>query len=90
MNTERDTFEARLSACEEQLESYRGQLKGMDYALRLVMAVSAEPDRLGQAWHLLLPSIVDTHCSKESYAFTAGLQGALENISRQLDEARDH
>lgn len=89
MNTERENFEARLRACEERLEAYRGQLKGMDYALRLVMAVSTDPHRLGQAWHLLLPSIVDTHCSKESYAFTVGLQQTLEDISRQLDEARD-
>jgi len=59
----------------------------MDYALRLVMSISANPGRIGQALRLLLSSIVDMYCSKESYAFTIGLQKILWDISRQLDEA---
>jgi len=87
MNTEHLAFEERLRACETQLETCRGQLKGMEYALRLVMAIGGNPNQLAQAWQLLLPSIVDTHASKESYGFTSALQQKLTEISVQLEDA---
>ena len=84
MSTETDEILDRLRACEAGLEMHRGYLKAMEYALRISFLTHPAPERLSDAWGLLLPSIASTHQDDGGNLFAAAFQQSLTLLTEQI------
>jgi hypothetical protein len=54
-------LELRLSECERRLPNAEGETNALEYAVRALVASSANPTAVRLAWAHLMPMIVDIH-----------------------------
>lgn len=56
-------LELRLSECERRLSNAEGKTNALEYAVRALVASSANPTAVRVAWAHLMPMIVDQPCA---------------------------
>lgn len=87
MPTEVADLEARLHACETDLEAHRGYLKAQEYCLRTLIVSHPQPAALASLWAQLLPAIAQAHIGSGSSAFTSAFQQALVLLGDQIQDS---
>lgn len=84
MNISLDQLQARLEACEVDLEAHRGYIKGMEYAVRTLIAGHPQPRALSSSWGMTVAAASDAHAGDGTLPFNRGLQRALSMLSDEV------
>ena len=81
-------LERRLSECERRLSNAEGKSSALEYAVRALVASSANPTAVRLAWAHLMPMIVDNHVPPQPGSnadFLLGLRHGLRFVAEQID-----
>lgn len=67
-----------------------GQVKALEYGMRVLIAAHPNPDDLHAAWQALLPAIAETHATSAQGVripgFQLGMTETLSLLSRQIEQ----
>ncbi len=81
-------LELRLSECERRLPNAEGETNALEYAVRALVASSANPTAVRLAWAHLMPMIVDIHVPPQptlQCGLLLGLRHGLRSVAEQID-----
>lgn len=80
-----------IAHLQDQIHALMGQVKAMEYGLRLLIAATSTPLLLRDAWGRMLPELLEHHeePDQEQTLYKHGLVQGLKVISDQLNSAVD-